>query len=72
MFIFLLSIMELCFAISVCFKILLLWASQKSPAPHSTHPDVVRMKASRVLRHILGQVCVLHKVVERVTLAVLG
>lgn len=54
--IFLLSIMSLCFVMTVCFKILLL-----SPDPQSTHPDIVRMKPSWVLRHVLGQVCVLHK-----------
>lgn len=61
--IFLLSIMRPCFVMTVCFKILLL-----NPDPQSTHPDIVRMKPSWVLRHVLGQVCVLHKMVERVTL----
>lgn len=43
-----------------------------SPGPQSTHPDIMRLEPSRVLRHILSQVCVLHKTVERARLVVVG
>ena len=46
--------------------------SEESPDSQSTHPDIVRMKPSWVLGHILGQVRVLRREVERKTLAVLG
>lgn len=36
-----------------------------------THPDVVRMKPSWVPRHVLGQVCVLREMVEKLMLVVL-
>lgn len=44
---------------------------EESPDLQSTHPDIVGMKSSWVLRHVLGQVCVLHEMAERLMLVAL-